>query len=289
MKNAINKIDEFINLLKSPKYTEGQVKRNKVIIRRYRNEIIAKRTGFEEGVSRGLYYDVDRRFYITILRPTLTKLQTIISNYHQYHPEIIGSWLNEESLQRNDIHSFRIIRYNNVKQAVEYCEQILKDIKESYKRADYQSIEGTNTIDATATAASTVDNTTEPAQDCPKPNRHDHSHFENRYTDDQLIEILSYLKNMEYIEQATQPEDFIFYFSGRGDRPTKTLGWIQSQILLANFIGKYFQGELHIWVKTRKIFGLKKGSNLATAYQQGRCEFDSLVNIVPPITPKKRL
>ena len=94
---------------------------------------------------------------------------------------------------------------------------------------------------------------------------------------------------MEYIEQATQPEDFIFYFSGRGNNPAQPLAWIQSQILLANFIGKYFQGELHIWVKTRKIFGLKKGSNLATAYQQGRCEFDSLVNIVPPITPKKRL
>lgn len=284
MRNAINKIDEFMHLLKSPRCTESQVKRNKVNIGRYRNEIMVKRTKFEEGVSRGLYYDKDGHFYKIILRPTLTKLQTIINNYHIYHPEIIGICLEEECLQRNDIHIFRIIRYNNVKQAVEYCEQILKDIKRTTEPADYQNYVDTCTMGEAATADSTTDNISERTQDRPGVNRYDHSHFEDRYTDNQLIEILSYLKNMEYIEQATKPEDFIYYFSGRGDKPSQPLAWIQSQILLATFIGIYFDNEGHKWEKTRKIFGLNKSANLASAYQKGRPEsFDSLVNRVPKV------
>lgn len=65
-----------------------------------------------------------------------------------------------------------------------------------------------------------------------------------------------------YIDGQTTKEDFIYYFSGIGNYPTKKIKWKGSKVLLAMLIAKLHTGFSTDWKTTEVIFEGVKGDNL---------------------------
>lgn len=65
-----------------------------------------------------------------------------------------------------------------------------------------------------------------------------------------------------YIDGQTSKDDFIFYFSGNGNYPTKKIKWKGKKVLLAILIAKLHTGFSTDWKTTEAIFEDVKGDNL---------------------------
>ena len=90
-----------------------------------------------------------------------------------------------------------------------------------------------------------------------------YEHYDNVYTQSQLLYILKTLKEKGYIANDTDENSFIYFFSGRGDVPTHGLEWKSTQIGLAVFLKVFYYNDTQIWMKAENIFGIK---NLSKTY-----------------------
>lgn len=81
--------------------------------------------------------------------------------------------------------------------------------------------------------------------------------FSANYNDEQLQSIYDYLIENDYLHQDTKLNDFIYYFSGRGDVAVTPLRWIGSSTDLALFVKNFYPNEDKVWIKTTAIFGKK--------------------------------
>lgn len=85
------------------------------------------------------------------------------------------------------------------------------------------------------------------------------------------------LSDEGYIDRQTTKDDFIFYFSGKGNYPSKQIKWKGSNILLATLIAKLHTSATD-WKTTEAIFENVKGNNLKKQY--GNSGSDSKNDII---------
>lgn len=90
-------------------------------------------------------------------------------------------------------------------------------------------------------------------------------HYNNRYTESQLIDILKMLKENAYIDIDTQDADFIYFFSGKGNVPSIGLKWTTIHSTLTIFLKTFFDNDDRIWKKAEVIFNI---SNLSKTYNR---------------------
>lgn len=76
-----------------------------------------------------------------------------------------------------------------------------------------------------------------------------------------------------YIDGQTTKEDFVFFFSGIGNYPTKKIKWKGKKVLLAILIAKLHTAASTDWKTTEAIFEDVKGDNLKKQYNN--CKSDS--------------
>ena len=75
------------------------------------------------------------------------------------------------------------------------------------------------------------------------------------------------------IDTQTTKDDFIYFFSGKGNYPSKKIKWVGTKVKLAILIAKLHANSLTDWKTTEAIFEDVKGNNLKKQY--GNCESDS--------------
>ena len=75
------------------------------------------------------------------------------------------------------------------------------------------------------------------------------------------------------IDTQTTKDDFIFFFSGKGNYPSKKIKWIGSKVKLAILIAKLHTNSLTDWKTTETIFEDVKGNNLKKQF--GNCKSKS--------------
>ena len=78
-----------------------------------------------------------------------------------------------------------------------------------------------------------------------------------------------------YIDGQTTKEDFVFYFSGIGNYPTKKIKWKGTKVLLAILIGKLHTSTSTDWKTTEAIFEDVKGNNLKKQYNNSESDSKS--------------
>ena len=78
--------------------------------------------------------------------------------------------------------------------------------------------------------------------------------FSPKYDDEKLHEIYQLLIDKDIIDEDTDFNDFRFYFSGRGEKPTKRLKWVGTGTDLAIFIHHFYYTEEKKWEKTKFVF-----------------------------------
>lgn len=78
-----------------------------------------------------------------------------------------------------------------------------------------------------------------------------------------------------YIDGQTTKEDFVFYFSGIGNYPTKKIKWKGKKVLLAILIGKLHTSTSTDWKTTEAIFEDVKGDNLKKQYNNSKSDSKS--------------
>lgn len=84
----------------------------------------------------------------------------------------------------------------------------------------------------------------------------------NVYNDDvKLVKLCAELINQKYLNDASSKDDFVFFFSGKGNTPNQTLLWQGSTVELGVFLDCYFiKASYEIpnkWKISQKIFGRK--------------------------------
>lgn len=89
----------------------------------------------------------------------------------------------------------------------------------------------------------------------------DEAHYKDIYTPQQLDIIFDYLIDNEYLDPKTQREDFVYYFSGRGEKPNVGLRWIGTKINAAFFIETFYIDDAKKWKKSQLIFGFTRLNN----------------------------
>ena len=80
-------------------------------------------------------------------------------------------------------------------------------------------------------------------------------HYNLDYNEEQFKSIYTFLVDGEYLESTTALNDFIYYFSGKGDKPHHGLKWIDKKVNLAQFIDTLCNKENKKWVIAELIFG----------------------------------
>lgn len=89
------------------------------------------------------------------------------------------------------------------------------------------------------------------------------SHYNLNYNEEQFKSIYTFLIDGKYLESTTALKDFIYYFSGNGDKPLRGLKWIGSKVNLALFLGELCNNEEKKWERAKNIFGI---DGLAQSY-----------------------
>lgn len=109
-------------------------------------------------------------------------------------------------------------------------------------------------------------------------NKEEFLHYEDVYSDTQLLSILSTLKSEGYIAMNTNEKAFIYFFSGRGNTPKEGLNWVATHLCLAVFLKEFYKNDSAIWLKAKNIFGIK---NLAKTYNNSAfsCKGEKLEGI----------
>lgn len=89
------------------------------------------------------------------------------------------------------------------------------------------------------------------------------SHYNLDYNEVQIKSIYTFLVDGKYLESTTTLNDFIYYFSGKGDKPQHGLKWLGSKVNLALFLAELCNNEDKKWEKAKNIFGV---NGLAQSY-----------------------
>lgn len=75
-----------------------------------------------------------------------------------------------------------------------------------------------------------------------------------------------------YIDGQTTKDDFIFFFKGVGNYPSRKIKWKGKKVLLAILIAKLQTGASTDWKTTEAIFEGVKGDNLKKQYNNSKSE-----------------
>lgn len=108
-------------------------------------------------------------------------------------------------------------------------------------------------------------------------------HYNLGYTKEQFKSIYDFLINGKYLESTSTFEDFVYYFSGNGNKPQHGLEWKDKKVNLALFIEVLCRDEDKRWLKAEQIFGVKglRQSHGNTAYRKDdNNPFEDFVNIL---------
>lgn len=89
------------------------------------------------------------------------------------------------------------------------------------------------------------------------------SHYNLDYNEEQFKSIYNFLIDGKYLESTTDLNDFIYYFSGNGDKPQHGLKWLGSKVNLALFLAELCNNDGKKWEKAKNIFGV---DGLAQSY-----------------------
>ena len=98
------------------------------------------------------------------------------------------------------------------------------------------------------------------------------SHFSTIKGNVDIGKLYDSLYTEGYIDDQTTKEDFIFYFRGIGNYPTKKIKWRGSKVLLAILIGKLHTSISTDWKTTEAIFEGVKGDNLKKQYNNSKSD-----------------
>lgn len=79
-------------------------------------------------------------------------------------------------------------------------------------------------------------------------------YFKVNYTEEQLNDIYNGLVKDGYLREDTKINDFIYFFSGKGEIPTELLEWKSTKGKLALFIDYFVEDNKNKWVITANIF-----------------------------------
>lgn len=89
------------------------------------------------------------------------------------------------------------------------------------------------------------------------------SHYNLSYNDEQFKLIYDFLIEGKYIDTSITLENFIYYFSGKGEKIQNGLKWKNSKVNLALFLAELCNDEDKRWEKAKNIFGV---DGLAQSY-----------------------
>lgn len=152
---------------------------------------------------------------------------------------------------RNIIGQFRLVLEPNIKKAIRYIDKKLEEQ------------EGKETIVAVPLKEDTNNGAADNAQEAPYYNR-------VRYKKQYLSKIYK-LAVENHILKETNANDFIYYFSGKGQQPSMKLekgskGYLDLAIFIKEFMLSYTAKR--IWVISESVFNIKKGI-LNPTYHRG--------------------
>lgn len=99
-------------------------------------------------------------------------------------------------------------------------------------------------------------------------------------TEQELRQICRNLKDKRYIEPATNEDDFVYFFSGKGTVPNQRLRWIKDNTLFTIFIAELAPQDSCLWKTASSVFetwrrGIKEYSPpdkgvLSSSYDRAR-------------------
>lgn len=152
---------------------------------------------------------------------------------------------------RNIIGQFRLVLEPNIKKAIRYIDKKLEEQ------------EGKETIVVVSLKEDTNNGAADNAQEAPYYNR-------VRYKKQYLSKIYK-LAVENHILKETNANDFIYYFSGKGQQPSMKLekgskGYLDLAIFIKEFMLSYTAKR--IWVISESVFNIKKGI-LNPTYHRG--------------------
>lgn len=81
-------------------------------------------------------------------------------------------------------------------------------------------------------------------------------HYNLDYNEKQFNYVYDFLINGKFLNTNTTLEDFIYYFSGKGNKAQNGLKWEGSKVNLALFINELCNTEGKKWEKAQNIFGV---------------------------------
>lgn len=89
--------------------------------------------------------------------------------------------------------------------------------------------------------------------------------YYTQFSDEKLRRVYDYLMEQGYLQVDNTFQEFVYYFSGRGEKPTKKLTWCgkYAMVELSHFLYVIAKNDSTIWEKAKKVF--TKATNLATA------------------------
>ena len=152
---------------------------------------------------------------------------------------------------RNIIGQFRLVLEPNIKKAIRYIDKKLEEQ------------EGKETVVEVSLKEDTNNGAADNAQEAPYYNR-------VRYKKQYLSKIYK-LAVENHILKETNANDFIYYFSGKGQQPSMKLekgskGYLDLAIFIKEFMLSYTAKR--IWVISESVFNIKKGI-LNPTYHRG--------------------
>lgn len=89
------------------------------------------------------------------------------------------------------------------------------------------------------------------------------SHYNLNYNKEQFKFVYDHLISDKYIDSTTTLEDFIYYFSGNGNKPKNGIKWLSTKVNLSLFIGEFCFNVDKKWKIAKDIFGY---NGLAQSY-----------------------
>ena len=95
------------------------------------------------------------------------------------------------------------------------------------------------------------------------------SHYIDIYSIEQLNTIFNYLIENKQLDPNSKREDFIYYFSGKGDKPHLPLRWIGTKINAAFFIEAFYDDDIKKWKKAQVVFGFTRLNNSLSCLSYG--------------------
>lgn len=109
---------------------------------------------------------------------------------------------------------------------------------------------------------------------------YDESHYIDIYTIEQLNTIFDYLIENKHLDPKAKREDFIYYFSGKGEIPLMPLRWIGTKINAAFFIEAFYDKDAKKWKKAERVLGFTRLNNSLSclSYSDRKNPFEELKN-----------